>query len=157
MFAQHVEALLTILIGKRNAGAFQRFSLAIARPGPAQVSAPCPDCSSVFDGRRFLQAMASSDVYGVAVAVPDELDGGKGVIPAEIHSANARPVRREVTVFADNLGFLDREYSAGAENRNPFRASFQLVFGIRRYNPLFFFSRVMLNVIDRHRGYVTIF
>src|SRR5262249_49163656 len=120
MFAQHIEALLTILIGKRDAGAFQRFSLAVTRPGPAQVSAPRPDCSSVFDRRRFLQAMASADVYGVAVAVPDELNRSKGVVPAEIHSANARPVTREVTVFADNLGFLDREYSAGAENRNSF-------------------------------------
>src|SRR5262249_16508025 len=109
MFVEHIEALLTILIGKGDAGAFQRFSLAISWPTPAEIAAPCPDWSGVFDRRRFLQAMASGDVYGVAVAVPDEFDGGEGVIPAEIHATNAGPVTRKVTVFADNLGFLDRE------------------------------------------------
>src|SRR5262245_26670920 len=109
---QHVEALLTILIGKRDASAFQRFSLAVAGPCPAQVSAPCPDCCSVFDRRRFLQAMAPGDVYGVAIAVPDELDGGEWVIPAKIHTADARPVTRKVAVFASNLCFFDREFCA---------------------------------------------
>src|SRR5262249_32291691 len=157
MFAQHVEALLTILIGKRDAGAFQRFSLAIARPGPAQVSAPSPDCSGVLDRRRFLQAMASGDVYGVAIAVPDEFDRSERMVPTEIHATNAGPVARKVAVFASNLCFFDWEDPAGAQNWYALCAGLQLVLGIRRYDPLLFFGRVMLNVIDRHRGYVTIF
>src|SRR5262249_21976619 len=150
MFAQHVEALLTILIGKGDAGAFQRFSLAVPRPGPAQVSAPCPDCSGVLNRRCFFQSMTPRDVYGVAIAVPDELDGGKRMVSTEIHAADPRPVTRKVTVFANDLCFFDWEDATGAENRNSFRAGFQLVLGIRRYDPLFFFGRIMLNVVDRH-------
>src|SRR5262249_6481800 len=123
---KHVKALLTILIGQGDARALQRFSLTVPGPSPTQISAPCPDCSSVLDRRRFLQAMASGDVYGVAIAVPDEFDGGKRMVPTEIHSANARPVARKVAVFASNLCFFDWEDPAGPENRNSFRAGLQL-------------------------------
>src|SRR5262249_21068375 len=126
---KHLKALLTILIGQRDAGAFQRFSLAVAWPGPAQISAPCPDCSSVLDRRRFLQAMASGDVYGISVAVPDEFDRSKGVIPAEIHATDTRPVTRKVTMLASNLCFFDWEDAAGPENRNSFRAGSSSCFG----------------------------
>src|SRR5262249_13531061 len=112
MFAQHVEALLTILLGQGDAGTLQRFSLAFTRPSPAQISAPCPDCSSVLDRRCLFQSMASGDVNGVAIAVPDEFDRSKGVIPPEIHAADPRPVTRKVTVFASDLCFFDREYPA---------------------------------------------
>src|SRR5262249_30768116 len=115
---KHVKALLTILIGQRDAGALQRFSLAVTRPGPAEIAAPGTDSRSVLDRRRFLQAMAPRDVHGVAVPIPDELDGGEWMVPTEIHSADTGPVTRKLSMLADNLGFLDREYSAGAENRN---------------------------------------
>src|SRR5262249_31783965 len=40
----------------------ERFSLAVTRPGPAQVSAPGAKRGSVFDRRRFLQAIAARDI-----------------------------------------------------------------------------------------------
>src|SRR5262249_54451792 len=78
---QHVQTLSPILFGKRNAGALKCFSFAVARPGPAQISAPGAKRGSVFDRRRFLQAIAARDIYGIGVAVPHQPDRSKGMLP----------------------------------------------------------------------------
>src|SRR5262249_27579207 len=111
---QHVQTLSPILFGKRNAGALKCFSFAVARPGPAQISAPGAKRGSVFDRRRFLQAMASGDINDIALSVPNQLGRSKGMLPAEIHSADTRPMTRKVTMLASDLCFFDWEDSAGA-------------------------------------------
>src|SRR5262249_14305683 len=106
---QHIQALVPILFSKCDAGALKRFPLAISGPTPTEIAAPETDSRSVLNRRCLFQSMASGDVYGVSVAVPDEFDGSKRMVPAKIHATDARPVTWKVTVFDCDLYFLDRE------------------------------------------------
>src|SRR5689334_20866143 len=114
MVGQHVEALRPILLGKRNAGAFQRLALTVTWPGPAEIFAPGTNSRRVLNWRRFFQPMHSVHVDNIAIAVPYELDGGKRMVPAEVHAADPRPMTRKIPMLADDLGFLDREDATAA-------------------------------------------
>src|SRR5262249_40802011 len=113
---QHIQALVPILFSKCNAGALKRFPLAISGPTPTEIAAPETDSRSVLNRRCLFQSVTAGDINGVGVAVPDQFNRCERVVPTEIHSADTRPMAREVAVLASNLYFLDREYSTATKN-----------------------------------------
>src|SRR5262245_43351850 len=94
--------------------------------------------------------MGPADINYVAVAIPDNFNSSEGMIPTEVHSPNARPVRREITVIDGNLRLLDRKYSATPQDRNALCPGFQFMRGITGNNGFLFVVDVVINVIDRH-------
>src|SRR5262245_44054670 len=107
MFVQHLKALRSVLIRKRLAGAFQRLASAITRPRPRQTQAPEFERRRVNDGGLLAYSVTLRDVDGVRVAIPYELDRRERVIPPEIHSADTRPIAREVGLLAGKQFFGD--------------------------------------------------
>src|SRR5215510_4414040 len=126
MLVQHVQTLRSILISQRLAGAFQGLTATVTRPGPGQI-APRLERRSVNDSRRLAQAVSPADIDRVSIAIPYQLDRRKGMIPAEIHPANARPMPGKLAVLDRERLLLHRENAAAAENRNTFGARLKLV------------------------------
>src|SRR5262249_61260890 len=114
---EHIEPLRRVLLGQRNAGAFQGLPATVTRPGPGQI-APRLERRSVNNSRRLAQAVSPADIDRVSIAVPYQLDRCKGMIPAEIHPADARPMPGKLAVLNRERLFLHRENETAAENRN---------------------------------------
>jgi hypothetical protein len=68
----------------------------------------------MFDWRRFLESVNSAHIDNIGIAVPYEFNRGKGVIPAEIHPTDTRPMGWKIAMLDSNLGFFDREDPAAA-------------------------------------------
>src|SRR5262249_27803839 len=111
---------------------------------------------SVLNRARLFQAMTPSHVNSVGVAVPDQLDRGEGVVPAEIAATDAGPVRGEVAMLANNPFFLDREDATAAQDGDALSAGLKFVFGITGDNPLLLVRAVMHNIINGHEGDVPV-
>src|SRR5262245_59287919 len=125
---EHVEPLRRVLLGQRNAGAFQGLPATVTRPGPRQI-APRLERRSVNDCRRLAQTVGPADIDRVGVAIPYQLDRRKGVIPTKVHPTDARPMPGKFAVLNRERLLLHRENAAAAENRNTLGA--RLVF-VRR-------------------------
>src|SRR5262245_3570013 len=106
---EQIQVLFSILCSQCDAGAFKRFSVAVAWPGPAQLFAPGSQRCSVNDWGGFFQPMRASDIHSVRIAVPDHLDSRKRMIPTEVHAADARPLCREFTMVNGNAPFGNRK------------------------------------------------
>ena len=65
------------------------------------------------NGCHLADAVRLGYIDGVGVAIPYQLNRRKGMIPAEIHAANARPMFREVAVLNRERLFRHREYLLG--------------------------------------------
>ena len=78
------------------------------------------------------------------------------MIPAEIHAANARPMFREGTLFAEDCLFRHGEDSTAAEGRNALGAGLQLVLRIAGDDRGALVLGEMQDVVDRHGGDVTV-
>src|SRR5262249_13084871 len=134
---QHIQALVPILFSKCNAGALKRIGRRIrcrcrgpirARRQRARRGYPFLGPRSPLElaqrwqagtNRRCLfQSVTAGDINDIALSVPNQLDRSKGMLPAEIHSADTRPVVREFPMLDGNLYFLDREYSTATKNWN---------------------------------------
>src|SRR5215813_13127524 len=147
---QHIQALVPILFSKCDAGALKRFPLAISGPTPTEIAAPETDSRSVLNRRCLFQSVTAGDINDIALSVPNQLDRSKGMLPAEIHSADTRPMAWEVAVLASNLDFLDREYSTATKNWNALSTTFTFMGRIAVDNLLSFFRRVMQGFLDSH-------
>ena len=94
-----------------------------------------------------------NDVDGIGVTIPGELDRRERMVPAEVHSTDARPMRGNIPMLDGNSLFRDREDAARPEDWDSFCASFSFVFWITRYDPLFFSvekcitSSIVINVV----------
>src|SRR5262252_4487955 len=114
---EHVEPLRRVLLGQRNAGAFQGLAPAITRPGPRQI-APRLERRRVNDSRRLAQAVSPADIDRVSIAIPYQLDRRKRMIPTEIHSADARPMPGKLAVLNRERLFLHGEDATAAKYRD---------------------------------------
>src|SRR5262249_45750516 len=123
---EHVEPLRRVLLGQRNAGAFQGLAPAITRSGPRQI-APRLERRRVNASRGLEKAVGPADITRVGIAIPYYLDRRKGVIPAEIHPTYARPMPGKLAVLNRERLFLHRENATAVENRNAFGARFAFV------------------------------
>src|SRR6516164_6495749 len=131
MFVQHLEALRSVLIRKRLAGAFQRLASTIPWPRPRQLLAPQFERCRVNDGGCLADAIAFRDVDGVCISVPDQFDRRERVIPSEIHPTDAWPVSREIGLLAGEHFFGDGKDAARTQCWHASRARLALVRGIR--------------------------
>src|SRR5262249_51877517 len=122
MLVQHLEALRSVLIRKRLAGAFQRLASAIPWPRPRQTLAPQFERCRVNDGGCLADAIAFRDVDGVCISVPDQFDRRERVIPSEIHPTDAWPVSREIGLLAGEHFFGDGKDAARTQGWHAFRA-----------------------------------
>ena len=84
------------------------------------------------------QAMTFRDIHHVAVAIPDELDRGKRMIPSKIHTTKAHPMVRDVEPLTCDVGFANRKDPAAAERRDTLGACLDLVRRVGGNNPLSF-------------------
>src|SRR5215831_17930152 len=126
MGVEHVEPLRRVLLGQRNAGAFQGLSATVTRPGPRQI-APRPERRSVNDSRRLAQAVSPADIDRISIGIPYQLNRRKRMIPAEIHPADARPMPGKLAMLNRERLLLHRENAAAAENRDALGARLNLV------------------------------
>jgi hypothetical protein len=94
------------------------------------------------------QPMRAANIDRVRIAVPNQLDSRKRVIPAKVHAANAGPVRRKLAMIASNRILRDRKDSARTENRNTLRARFQFMRRVTRNDLLLL---VFGGSVRRHR------
>src|SRR5262245_6830448 len=88
MLVQHLEALRSVLIRKRPAGAFQRLAPTIPWPRPRQAFAPQFERCRVNDGGCLAHSLAFRDADGVCISVPDNFDRRERVIPTKIQSGD---------------------------------------------------------------------
>src|SRR5712671_4501063 len=96
MIEEHVQALLAVLLRKRLARTFQRLAATITRPRPRDLLAPQLQRGSMDDRRGLGDAISLADVNCISVSVPNQCDGCEGMIPSKIHSADTRPMAREL-------------------------------------------------------------
>src|SRR5262245_28910795 len=150
MLVQHLEALRSVLIRKRLAGAFQRLASAIPWPRPRQVLAPQFERCRVNDGGCLADAIAFRDVDGVCISVPDQFDRRERVIPSEIHPTDAWPVSREIALLAGEHFFGDGKDAARTQCWHASRARLALVRGIARGNLLLLLGTVVADIVERH-------
>src|SRR6516162_9289288 len=126
MLVQHVQTLPSILISQRLAGAFQGLPATVTQPGPRQIP-PRLERRSVNDGRRLAQTVSPADIDRVGAAIPYQLDRRKGMIPTEIHPADARPMPGKLAVLNRERLLLHREDATAAKNRDALGARLNLV------------------------------
>src|SRR5262249_11155693 len=117
---------------------------------------PETDSRSVLNRRCLFQSVTAGDINDIALSVPNQLDRSKGMLPAEIHSADPGPVVREFPILDGDLYFLDREYSTPTKNWNALSTTFTFMGRIAVDNLLSFFRRVMQGLLDRHSNNATI-
>src|SRR5215510_11249443 len=134
MLVQHVQTLRSILISQRLAGAFQGLPATVTRPGPRQIP-PRLERRSVNDGRRLAQTVSPADIDRVSVAIPYQLNRRKGMIPAEIHPADARPMPGKLAMLNRERLLLHREDATAAKNRDALGARLKLVRRIAGCDP----------------------
>ena len=97
-----------------------------------------------------LQPMRAANIKRVRIAVPNQLDSRKRVIPAKVHAANARPVRRKLAMVDCNCLLGNWEDPATAERRDSFGACFQFMWRVTRKDLFLLVLGVVYDVIDGH-------
>src|SRR5262249_39229878 len=123
---------------------------------PAQMPAPRSQGGSMEYRCCFLHPIGASDVDGIGIPVPDELDGRKVVRPSEIHSADARPVGWEIPLLDGNHPFFDGEDSTRTKDRNAFGSRFEFMGGVAGNDASSLLIAVVRHVINRHCGDVAV-
>src|SRR5215510_14585607 len=147
MLVQHVQTLRSILISQRLAGAFQGLPATVTRPGPWQI-APRLERRSVNDSRRLAQAVSPADIDRVGIAIPYQLNRRKGMIPAEIHPADARPMPGKLAMLNTERLLLHGEDATAAKNRDALGARLNLVRRIAGCDPRLVRLREVRRVVD---------
>src|SRR5262249_52317084 len=132
MLVQHFEALRSVLIRKRLAGAFQRLAATITWPRPRQSLAPQSERCRMNDSGCLADAIAFRDIDGVCISVPDQFARRERVLPPEIHPTNAWPMAGKIGLLAGEHFFGDGKDAA----RNALGARLALVRGIAGGNLL---------------------
>ncbi len=102
--------------------------------------------------RRLLLAVGVRHIDAIGVAVPCQLDRRRGMIPAEIESAQHRPMTGNGERRDLDQRLVERKHAARTEQRHALGARFALVRGIARDDRRALLRRVVFRILDGHAG-----
>ena len=145
----HVHALGFVLLRDLRPAALIVLQT-VVRPGHRDPRPPGLDRRGVDDRRRLPLTMHGIDVEDVVILVPGQPDVRRRVIPAEVHPADARPVRGNCDRVHPERFLGDREDAPRPHDRNAFGTRIPLVCRIPRNDPRAFVLRIVPRVVDRH-------
>src|SRR5262245_44377990 len=100
--------------------------------------------------------MRAANVDSVRIAIPNQLHSRERMVPAEVHAADAWPVRRKISLLNRKCFLRDGKDSTRAKYWNSFDASLGLVCRVTRNDCFLLIVAIVLNVINGHDHFVAV-
>src|SRR6516225_6110958 len=100
--------------------------------------------------------MCARDINAIRITIPYQLHSSKGMVPTEVHAADARPVGWKVSLLNCNPLFRDGKHATASKYWNSFDASLGLVCRVTRNDCFLFIVAIVLNIVDSHHDLVAV-